>query len=431
MNIYDFNPWWKTRQVDKTYVGIQRQLFNGLLEYLPVRQMLVITGLRRTGKTTLIYQLIQSLLSQQVPETHILYYSFDEDAIDLETLLSLYQQEVLHAELGKQKVYICLDEIQKLHNWENKLKLFYDRYPNIKFIISGSAQIVLFDNLRESLAGRFFEMRVNPMGFAEYVSFQKLAIDLQQEPLYQQEIKIAFAEYLKTGGFIETFNFSDKLRQEYIKQSLLERILFKDLPETFSITNPSLFARLVKIAATNVGMFADYKNIANDLGADQRTIASYISYLEYAMIQKKLYNYTGNLLKSEKKLKRLYLSNTAFTLALNPNVELGYLLEQYFVNVLQANFFYRSPQKEEIDIILFDDNGVVLPLEVKIKQQIKKRDSVTLLNYLKKNKLSKGIMITLDTEATIQQSGVTIELIPYWKHMTISAKTALPELLSK
>ncbi|MEW6587433.1 MAG: hypothetical protein AB1442_17725, partial [Nitrospirota bacterium] len=160
-----------------------------------------------------------------------------------------------------------------------------------------------------------------------------------------------------------------------------------------------------------------------DLNVDQRTIASYISYLEYALFLQKLYNYSKNLLTSEKKVKRLYSCNTAFTLALNPQAELPAVLEQYFVNSLDAKFFLKTPQKEEIDIIHAHDK-VVLPVEIKIKEKIGRDDVKTLFKFLERNKLNKALLVTLDTETKFERENFLIEAIPYWKYWSIKSKVS-------
>ena len=132
-----------------------------------------------------------------------------------------------------------------------------------------------------------------------------------------------------------------------MKESLLERVLFIDIPGAFKLDMPELLYKLLTILSSRPGMYVDYKNIGNDLKIDQRTISLYLSYLEYALFLQKLYNYSPNLLTSEKKIKRFFLSNTAFTLSLNPNVDFSGVMKQYFANMLKTRFFLRPPPKKK------------------------------------------------------------------------------------
>lgn len=115
---------------------------------------------------------------------------------------------------------------------------------------------------------------------------------------------------------------------------------------------------------------------------------------------------------------QLYLSNTAFTFALNPQAELPLILEQFFVNTLRAKFFLRTPQKEEIDIIHTRETDII-PVEVKIRELIGKDDIAPIFRFLEKNNLQKGLIITLNTGAIFKKDTLTVEALPYWKYWSI------------
>ena len=417
--VHTFNPWWSSGQVPAELVGKPRSIFKALKSSLELRQMSILTGLRRVGKTTLIFQLIDALLKEKVNPYHILYFSFDESQFSLDKILEYYEHTVLQQDLrAVPKIFVFLDEIQKLDRWPNKIKIFYDLYPNIKFVLSGSARILLFRGSRESLAGRFFEFPVQPLDFYEYLQFRNHNIDFSREALYKSIIIREFHHFLKTGGFIEALEFTDLQRQSYFKEAILERVVFKDIPENFTVKKPALLLPLLKMAAFQPGLYLDYKNMANDLKMDQRTIADYISLLDYSLLVQKLFNFSHNRLSSEKKIKRLYLSNVAFTLALHPQIALPRLVEQFWVNLLKAKFFYRSPRKDEVDVVLENDR-VVLPIEIKIREKITIRDAAALFVFLNRFGGSTGLLITQDIEGVFERNGRQVKLLPYWKYHAI------------
>jgi hypothetical protein len=111
-----FNPWWQRRQVPEPLLGRARHYLQTLYDSLSPRQMTFITGLRRVGKTTLIFQLVDRLIRErQVNPYHLLYFSFDESRFSLEEILAFYQTQILQDDLRAfERVYIFLDEIQKL-----------------------------------------------------------------------------------------------------------------------------------------------------------------------------------------------------------------------------------------------------------------------------------------------------------------------------
>lgn len=419
MDFYHFNPWWRDGKVPSGFLGRRRKIFNEIIKYLDKRQISLFTGLRRVGKTTLMYQIIDEILKQGENPYNILYFSFDEMKYDFENLVKEYEIEVLREDISKRKVSIFLDEIQKLKDWVSKVKLLYDLNPKTKIFLSGSAQITMWREARESLAGRFFDFLIKPLDFNEYLEFTGSEIDPGREKVFERDIKRQMADFLRSGGFIEALEFDELTLRKYIKESLLQRVIFIDIPQNFKLDLPELLDRLLTMTASRPGLYLDYKNLGNDLKVDQRTISNYISYLEYALFLQKLYNYSRNLITSEKKVKRLYLSNTAFTKALNPQVDLPLLLEQFFVNHLEARFFLKTPQKEEIDII-DAQNKQVLPIEIKIKQKIGREDMKTLFKFMERNRLQRSLLITLDTETAYHKEKHVIDAIPYWKYWSIS-----------
>ncbi|MEW6417899.1 MAG: ATP-binding protein [Nitrospirota bacterium] len=422
MELQNFNPWWRDGMVSTEFLGRRRKIFSEVIKYIDKRQIVLFTGLRRVGKTTLMYQIIDELLRNGVNPYDILYFSFDEMRYDLEDLIKQYEIDILREDISKKKVFILLDEIQKLEGWPSKVKLLYDANPKLKIFLTGSAQITMWRGTRESLAGRFFDFVVKPLDFEEYLDFKGVKIDKNREKIFEKDLKRHMRVFLKTGGFIEALNLDEHMLKKYLKESLLERVIFVDIPQTFKLDLPELLLKLLTITASRPGFYLDYKNLSNDLNVDQRTIANYISYLEYALFLQKLYNYSRNILTSEKKVKKLYPSNTAFTLVLNPQADFPSVLEQFFINNLNARFFLKTPQKEEIDIIHTQDRNV-LPVEIKIKEKISKDDVKTLLKFMERNNLQRALLITLDTETKFQKEKLIVEAIPYWRYWSIKQKT--------
>lgn len=423
MDLLIFNPWWREGKVPEALVGKKRRVLRKILPYLELRQMLIFSGLRRVGKTTLMFQIINELLRKEKSNPyHILYFSFDETKSEVKDILDEYEKSVLKKTLSKaEEVYLFLDEVQKLEDWSEKIKIIYDIYPNIKIFLSGSAAISIKKSTKESLAGRFFEFHIEPLDFDEYLEFKRTDIDKEREDIFELGIRQSLDHFLKTGGFIEALNLNESQREKYFKESLLERVIYRDLPETFAITSARLLYQLIRLSAEKPGMYLDYKNIANDLGYDQRTIANYFSYLEYALLISKLYNYSPNFLTSEKKMKKLYLSNTAFTVALSGKINFPLLIEQFFANLFKTRFFSRTPQKDEVDLVIATDDSVI-PIEVKIKPEIKKRDLAPLFKFLRKYKLKIGFVISEKTKSSFFDNGRIVELIPYWKYWSIKKK---------
>ena len=158
-------------------------------------------------------------------------------------------------------------------------------------------------------------------------------------------------------------------------------------------------------------MLLDYKNFANDLDIDQRTLEKYICYLQEAFLIKKIYNYSKNLIKSERKLKKVYLETTSFCVW---NKISWQIFENYILNFLDLEYFVRFWEKE-IDFVKIDDKFSLKPkiswIEAKYKSKIKKEDIRWLKYFDKKIWFDKKYIITKDTEGEYEN----IKLIPFWK----------------
>ncbi len=423
MDINIFNTWWRTGEVPRTLVGRRRRVLKELLPYVDLRQILILYGLRRAGKTTLMFQIIEELLKKErAPPGRILYFSFDEEKEDLGGLIKTYETDVLGERLsGGKAVYLFLDEIQKLGDWPDKVKILYDMNPNVKIILSGSAAINLARGGMESLAGRFFEFLIEPLDFDEYLDFKGIGIDRRREKVFENEIKNALRDFALTGGFIEALELDEIKRRKYFREGLLERVIYRDLPESFPIRSADLLHRCMSVFAAHPGMILDYRNLGNDLGYDQRTVSDYVSYLEYALLVNKLYNHSPNRLTSEKKMRKVYLSNTAFTSALSGKGDYFALAEQYFANTLKARFFWRSPQRDEVDLVLASGERTI-PVEIKMKGDIRARDARPLFRFMARYGLDRGYMVSSGLETVFKDGDRAVEILPWWRHWTIRRK---------
>ncbi len=408
-------------EVPRPLVGRRRGIFHRINKYMGIRQIILLTGMRRVGKTTLMYQLIDELLRNGINPYNILYFSFDETRKNMEEIISVYETDVLKKELTGQRVFVFFDEIQKLPDWAVEVKLLYDRFPRMKLVLSGSGQIILLKDAGANLAGRYINFTLKPLNFEEYLDFKGIRIDKERENLFERELKLHLHQYMKTGGFVEALNMDEFLLGKYFKESLLERVVFMDIVDTFKIELPQVLMRLLEVFAYFPGLYLKYKNLGDDLKLDQRTISNYVSCLEYALFVQKLYNFSPNFLTSERKTKRVYLSNTAFTFALNPEISSSRIIEQMVVNMLEAKFFFRSPQKEEIDIILKGEDSV-FPVEVKIRSRITKDDLKPIFRFMRKRNLQRGLVITRDFEGSFGDEVMKITAIPYWKYWTLKKK---------
>src|SRR3989344_4320236 len=220
----NMNHWWKLSNVKQEFIySLKRNLFKDILNHLEIRQIIGIVGLRMVGKTTLFYEVIDYLIKKNINPKNIIYFSFDEIDAKLEDLFKVYEENVIKKKIGEEKIFVFLDEIQKLEDWQNKIKIYYDLYPNtIKFFISGSASIDILLKAKESLAGRIFYFHLDLPSFEEFLELKKKNIkDIKERPeLWKREIKIELSNYL-SKPFPEIIDAPDEIAKKYIKEAVI------------------------------------------------------------------------------------------------------------------------------------------------------------------------------------------------------------------
>lgn len=385
--IKETNPWW-----EKNWnVEIQnRDIFDEVKPYLKLKQIIAISGLRRVGKTFLLFHIIKNLLKSTIPEK-ILYFSFDDfENIDITTVLDVY--ETIHKTMPE---YLFLDEIQKIENWSEKIKRIYDTHK-IKIFLSGSESLFVRKKTKETLAGRIFEFRLKQLSFKEYLIFKSF----NKNPLlYKKELLDLFNHYLLTAGFPELINIKDKIIiRKYIKEIVMEKVIFTDIPKIFKIDDSSILKTILDIIIDSPGLIIEINNLSRELGLARQTLSKYLYYLEVAQLVKKLYNYSKNKSTSEKKLKKYYITFPCTSLSFKDDeIYVSKIIENLIVISTNADYFWRTPQKDEVDIII-EENNKPFPIEVKYTSKINEQsDLFGLKKFMEKYAVKKGMIITKDS----------------------------------
>ncbi len=412
MELSELNPWWKNGRVEKEYEeALERELFRDMTKVMNDRQIVSLIGLRRVGKTTLLHQVIHSLLHRGVAPEQIVYYTFDVGNITLEAILK--QHAELFPSFKEEKLIVFLDEIQKLDGWHNQLKVLYDTHRSLKFFVTGSASLFIEKMTKESLAGRMFSFTLFPLSFSEYLRAQGFQHTNVQ--LYAKELQEHLAHYLKTGGFPELLHEeADEKIKLYLKDAVLDRLIYIDIPRIFKIEEPELLFRIFTIISANPGMLVDFNRLGSDLGRNRKTISAYLFYLEKALLVKRFYSFSSNVLTSEKKSKKFYPASSAFSFFFN--VDITRLAETAVAAHLQSKFFYRFGNKE-VDFIV-PQGDKVEAIEVKYFSALKKEHSDGLRYFYDAFSEKFDVrctLITKDVKESIKNEDVAIRVVPLYE----------------
>lgn len=405
MELLNYNKHWNKEYYYK--FKNTRVYFQDLVENLHSKFINLLIGLRRVWKTTLMLQLINHLIEKWVERDSILYYSFDTSNI-LADIINNYLK-ISNKDINTDTIYIFLDEIQKVDDWQNNIKVYYDLYPNIKFILSWSSSVFLKST--ESLAGRIQITEIKPLFFEEYLNFRDKSYLLEKPKLHESNLLLEFEKYLYRQ-FYDSIDLNLLDAKEYTK-NLKNKILKEDAKDYFNIQYPNLLLKLFDILAARPWMSIDYNNLWSDLWIDSRTVETYIYYLQESFLVNKVYNYSPNLLTSEKKQKKVYLKSTSF-FTWNWEVT-GELYENYIQNYFDFKYFYRF-KKKEVDFVWVWDHNAITCIEVKYKETIKQRDLTWLASFAKKYAPDTMIVVSKNTKKQLWN----ITIIPFRELDTIS-----------
>ncbi|MEM3402352.1 MAG: ATP-binding protein [Candidatus Hadarchaeales archaeon] len=430
--LFEFNEWWETGEVPKRqYREYKRYLFPELLKFLPDRQGILLAGLRRVGKTVLLYQMIHHLLNQGVEPKNILYFSFDERGADLRDVLETYRVEVLRGDFQKrERVFIFLDEIHKVEDWESKVKIYYDLNPNLKFFLSGSAALALSKRSKESLAGRVYEFVLKPLTFREFLEMKGVKVRFEEAELLAGKIQPLFSSFLRKAGFPELlWEEDDEKIRAYVKSAVVERIVYRDIPLEFGSVDIELLEILRDLFLKNPGMFLNIENLARDLGRNKRTIMNYTHYLRFSLLVNLVANLRPGVLATSRKNRRVYPATPALSFASGVEFEevgRGGAMESLFRCEVGAKYYFRRGSRE-IDFLLVEGERII---PVEIKSEVSTREISSIVKSLTGLNLNRGLMLTWDKFGSKEIGNRKILIYPLWAFLLFKDEI-LREVLSE
>jgi predicted AAA+ superfamily ATPase len=432
-----YNPWWKnTADIYLLSKPHKRNVYHEVIktiEHKSIRRFAILSGARRVGKTTVLFQIIEKLLNNGIPQKNILYISFDNPIVkmvNVDEIVSTY--ESLYPTGGDK--YYFFDEVQYADSWELWLKVLYDSRPDIKLVATGSASPVLVKGASDSGAGRWNVMKVPTLSFYEYCKLLELAdlpklpedllisnlsdmgkgelVDLMTQftPLQQH-----FNRYLTIGGFPElVLSDDDSYAHRMLREDVVDKVIKRDVLTLYNIRNPLSMEKLfLYLCMTSSEIFSketaakELKNISCE------TIEEYIGYLEKSNL---IYVSNPSMVGSKSALKgkpKIYIADAAIRSAvlmledvLSNDDEMGVMVEttvyKHIVSYYQAAHsvrigYYRKAKEnqKEVDIVITLPTEIIL-CEVKYRNNtaIPASDAIIALSREENTKLTSAYIVT-------------------------------------
>jgi predicted AAA+ superfamily ATPase len=437
-----YNPWWKTGDVETE--DFKRPIFHKIFkDLLNLKQIISITGPRRVGKTTLLKQIIQSLiLEQNIEPPRIIYFSFDDPLLAEPHLREHFFDRLIQwADLNHSGkiVYFFLDEIQKFDRWELYLKKYYDLNFPARFVISGSASSPIFRKSRESLLGRIKDNHLLPFSFKEFVYFRspdnKALLDFvgradQFGHKLQREMAVNWREiasesgplslskemfdhlntlldqYFVEGGFPEAWEIKDFVdKQEYLYDNQVKKVIFEDLVIATEFRKPENIKAFYISLVEQPGQEINIEKTAQKTGISRPMLEKYLPLLEMTDLVKTVPRFSKRPLKFRRGSVKCYLIDLALRNAilkldhnlLNDDAMMGLYAENLVFNALrqfagQIELTFYKDVKREIDFVVHLGGKRYLPVEVKYRQI--PDDLPAMERFLEEYDQSFGIVVT-------------------------------------
>ncbi|MBN2008257.1 ATP-binding protein [candidate division KSB1 bacterium] len=388
---------------------IEREKFQHLINWHQNQEIIIISGMRRCGKSTLLHQMKQQFDGY--------FLNFDDERLISCTVDDFQQMdEIFHELFGTKNTYY-FDEIQNVHGWERFVRRLHDSRK--KIYIAGSNARLLSRELGTHLTGRYLQSTLFPFSLNEYIRLKK--ISLQDEDFFttqgRAKLKNSFNSYLVSGGIPEYLKSNKK---EYIR-SLFESILYRDVLVRYNISNEKNIKEAMLFALSNIGNQISFNKLKNTLGIkSSTTVKDYFSYFENSylifLLSKFSYSSKENIYAN----KKLYLIDNGFStnLGFRHNDDNGRFLENLVLVELkrqEKDIFYFQ-EKQECDFVIKTGLKVEQAIQVcyEITDENRSREVNGLLEALQAFDISNGIILTYDQMDELSINNKTISIKPAW-----------------
>jgi len=388
-------------------------------------KIIALTGIRRSGKTFLMYQTIHQLLQKGVPKENILYLNFEDDRLfpiqlqEMDLILKAFHE--LHPEKIDDKKYLFFDEIQNVQGWERYCRRICD-HEQVSLFISGSSSHLLAGEIATSLRGRSVTFQVYPLSFAEFLHFKNIDV----KPFSERSrvaVEHSLDQYLAIGGFPEVVQ-ADELLRPKILQEYADLLLYKDLIEQYELKNQYLLKYLLKICFSNPATLLSTNKLYNDLksqgvSASKNTLYEYLEYMQNAFILFATAIYDRSLRKQLQNPKKLYVIDIGLVsrFVANPLADLGRKLENmvflhlkrqeksvyYYRNTSEIDLVYETGEHEIfVNVCHHFDQPSTLEREIASLASVHKKYPQAKILLLSRNKPSQRIPDFIESMSVVE-----------------------------
>lgn len=379
----------------------------------------VVIGLRRAGKSTLLYKIVQDLISNGTDWSQIIYINFEDERLSEFSINDFNDILSVQAEMSNKQGWFFLDEIQNIFGWEKFARRLADSKEHV--FITGSNAKMLSSEFESHLGGRYLTKYVTPYNFREYLVAKN--IDFSDKSILSTKssgtIKREMGNYFYYGGFPENTEYNDK--REYVS-SIYQKVLLGDIAARNGIRNNTGLRLLMKKIGESVKDEVSYSRLHNTLktigvSISKDVVIDYIGYAQQSFLIFSIRNYFSKFVDKETTPKYYFSDNGLLNLFLNK--EDSKLLENLVAinlwNKHKDNMYYLKGKNIDADFFV-EKTGQVIQVAYSVDNVSDDREIKTLVEAAKNVKGAKSfIIITYEEENVITVDGIKIDIIPIWK----------------
>lgn len=406
------------RELQKLFdLGVNRTYLDRIKMYIHIPHVVVISGIRRVGKSTFLAQIINNFYQKE----DVYYFNFEDERLiefeptDFNNLLELFLELQ-----GKKRVFF-FDEIQNAPKWEIFVRRMQDK--GYKFFITGSNASLLSKELATRLTGRSVMLELYPFSFIEFLHFKGFSLNKNILSFIEERAKIKkyFNEYLQKGGMPEYLKYKDPV----LLKRIYEDILYRDIVAKYRIKEVKTLRELGLYFLSNITELFSYNNLKQILQLGSvNTVRSYVNYLEDSFLLFTLNRFSYSLKQQFVVNKKIYCidNGLAESVAFKFSKNRGKFLENLVFIELKRRYeeiyYYKTKNNLEVDFLIRSKNKPVLLIQVTQglnDEKIKNREISSLIIAMKELKMDSALLLTEDNEEKIKIKSKTIIVKPIYK----------------
>jgi len=396
------------------------------------REIAFIIGPRQARKTTLM-KILQNELQKKAERTLYLSLDFEHDKQYFSSQQILLNK--IKLEIGKEKGFVFIDEIQRKEDAGIFLKGIYDMELPYKFIVSGSGSIDLKAKIKESMVGRKRIYELYPVSFKEFINFKtEYKFEDRLFDFFSVEKELLeqlLQEYMNFGGYPKIILENELKEKRRIINEIYQGYVEKDISYMLKVEKSEAFSLLIKVLADQIGQLVNYSEISNTLGISLPTLKNYFWYAEKTYILERITPFYRNIRSEISKSPIVYFSDIGlrnymlgiFENLLRPD-DIGFAFQNLVFSILREKtkytnsslHYWRTKSGAEIDFVL-DLNSSVIPVEVKYKNLSRPVIPRSFENFIEKYKPEKCLIVNKNLKKRIKYKSCEVIFLTIWDLM--------------